>query len=137
MSTPDADDQLRQTVQELATRESYTWVGIYFVEALERLDALRRGVVDEGVVVDGWVADVAPVRLLHGEPAAISLESPLEHEFRLVLLRRNRADYLLVEPGWNGVRLDVGDEPVRIFAIDQRLNSRAHSNSLAFPYFPS
>ena len=32
MSTPDADDQLRQTVQELATREGYAWVGIYFVE---------------------------------------------------------------------------------------------------------
>ena len=32
MSTPDADDQLRQTVQELAGRENCTWAGIYFVE---------------------------------------------------------------------------------------------------------
>jgi hypothetical protein len=32
MSTPDADDQLRQTVQELAARENCAWAGIYFVE---------------------------------------------------------------------------------------------------------
>ena len=32
MSTPDADDQLRQTVQELAARKECTWAGIYFVE---------------------------------------------------------------------------------------------------------
>jgi hypothetical protein len=32
MSTPDADEQLRQTVSELAAREGYTWAGIYFVE---------------------------------------------------------------------------------------------------------
>jgi hypothetical protein len=36
MSTPDADDQLRQTVSELAAREGCTWAGIYFVEE-ERL----------------------------------------------------------------------------------------------------
>ena len=32
MSTPDADEQLRQTVRELAAREECTWAGIYFVE---------------------------------------------------------------------------------------------------------
>ena len=32
MSTPDADEQLRQTVTELAAREGCTWAGIYFVE---------------------------------------------------------------------------------------------------------
>jgi hypothetical protein len=32
MSMPDADEQLRQTVSELAARESCTWAGIYFVE---------------------------------------------------------------------------------------------------------
>ena len=32
MSTPDADEQLRQTVRELAAREDCTWAGIYFVE---------------------------------------------------------------------------------------------------------
>jgi hypothetical protein len=32
MSTPDADEQLRQTVSELAAREGCTWAGIYFVE---------------------------------------------------------------------------------------------------------
>jgi hypothetical protein len=32
MSTPDADEQLRQTVTELAARDGCTWAGIYFVE---------------------------------------------------------------------------------------------------------
>lgn len=32
MSTPDADEQLRQTVAELAQREGCSWAGIYFVE---------------------------------------------------------------------------------------------------------
>jgi hypothetical protein len=32
MSTPDADEQLRQTVSELAARKGCTWAGIYFVE---------------------------------------------------------------------------------------------------------
>ena len=32
MSTPDADEQLRQTVTELAAREGCSWAGIYFVE---------------------------------------------------------------------------------------------------------
>ena len=32
MSTPDADEQLRQAVAELAAREGCSWAGIYFVE---------------------------------------------------------------------------------------------------------
>jgi hypothetical protein len=32
MSTPDADEQLRQTVTGLAAREGCSWAGIYFVE---------------------------------------------------------------------------------------------------------
>jgi hypothetical protein len=32
MSTPDADDQLRTTVAELAARDDCDWAAIYFVE---------------------------------------------------------------------------------------------------------
>jgi len=32
MSTPDADEQLRETVSELTAREGCGWAGIYFVE---------------------------------------------------------------------------------------------------------
>jgi hypothetical protein len=32
MSTPDADEQLRQAVSELAARDGCSWAGIYFVE---------------------------------------------------------------------------------------------------------
>ena len=32
MSTPDADEQLRQTVADLAARDGCSWAGIFFVE---------------------------------------------------------------------------------------------------------
>jgi hypothetical protein len=32
MSTPDADEQLRETVSELAARDGCSWAGIFFVE---------------------------------------------------------------------------------------------------------
>jgi hypothetical protein len=32
MSTPDADEQLRQTVSGLAARDGCSWAGIFFVE---------------------------------------------------------------------------------------------------------
>jgi hypothetical protein len=32
MSTPDADEQLRETVSELAARDGCVWAGIFFVE---------------------------------------------------------------------------------------------------------
>jgi hypothetical protein len=32
MSTPDADEQLRQTVTDLAARKGCAWAGIFFVE---------------------------------------------------------------------------------------------------------
>jgi putative methionine-R-sulfoxide reductase with GAF domain len=35
MSTPDADEQLRQAVADLAAREDCDWAGIYFAEGDE------------------------------------------------------------------------------------------------------
>ena len=32
MSTPDADEQLRETVSQLAARDGCAWAGIFFVE---------------------------------------------------------------------------------------------------------
>ena len=45
-------------------------------------------------------------------------ETPLEHEFGLVLARGDRADDVLVETGRQAVRLDVGDEAVLVATID-------------------
>ena len=45
MSTPDADEQLRQTVSRLAGREDCAWAGIYFVEVRAgRASSTRRAV---------------------------------------------------------------------------------------------
>ena len=46
MSTPDADEQLRQTVEELAAREGCSWAGIYFVEENELVLGPEAGTPD-------------------------------------------------------------------------------------------
>ncbi len=46
MSTPDADEQLRQAVSELAAREGCGWAGIYFVEEDELVLGPEAGTPD-------------------------------------------------------------------------------------------
>jgi hypothetical protein len=46
MSTPDADEQLRQTVSELAARQDCSWAGIYFVEENELVLGPEAGTPD-------------------------------------------------------------------------------------------
>jgi hypothetical protein len=46
MSTSDVDEQLRQTVSELATREGYTWAGIFFMEGHELVLGPEAGTPD-------------------------------------------------------------------------------------------
>ena len=90
--------------------------GVDLVQAVQDLFLLRRGVINDVLVIDRLVLDVLPGRLLHRQPEAERLEPPLEHPFRLFLLLRNQADDVLVQPFRNGVGLDVGDEAVLVFA---------------------
>jgi putative methionine-R-sulfoxide reductase with GAF domain len=46
MSTPDADEQLRETVSELAAREDCSWAGIFFVEGHELVLGPEAGTPD-------------------------------------------------------------------------------------------
>ena len=78
MSTPDADEQLRQTVAELAARDDCSWAGIYFVEGdtialgpeSGTPDPARRTAVPV-VWRDTHVAELA----VDGEVAAAELEA--------------------------------------------------------------
>ena len=77
MSTPDADEQLRQTVTELAARDGCTWAGIYFVEGDSLVLGPEAGTPDPerrtAVPVlwrDTRVAELA----IDGEVAAAELE---------------------------------------------------------------
>jgi hypothetical protein len=56
--------------------------------------------------------DARPVRLFHGQPAAISVEAPFQHPFRLVLLGRDQADHVFIQARRHGVGFDIGLEPV-------------------------
>jgi hypothetical protein len=48
MSAPDADEQLRQTVSELASRDDCSWAGIYFVEEGDLVLGPEAGTPDPG-----------------------------------------------------------------------------------------
>ena len=67
---------------------------------------LRRRVVIEVLIVDLRIMDARPLRLLHGQPAAIGLQPPLQHPGRLVLLCGNEADGIFRQPARGLVGLD-------------------------------
>jgi hypothetical protein len=78
VSTPDADEQLRQTVTELAARDDCAWAGIYFVEGDSLALGPEAGTPDPGrrttvpvVWRDTRVAELA----VDGEVAAAELEN--------------------------------------------------------------
>ena len=67
---------------------------------------LRRRVVIEVLVIDLRIVHARPVRLRHGQPAAIGLQPPLQHPGRFVLLCGNEADGIFREPARGLVGLD-------------------------------
>ena len=107
------DAELLECLQQL---------GVDFVQTAQLLALLGRGVVDDGLVVNGRILGELPRRLLHREPVPISFEPPIEHELGLVLLARNEADDLLIQPRRDGLRLDVRGEAVLVFRADEFLD---------------
>jgi hypothetical protein len=87
--------------------------GVDLVERRQRI-ALRRRIIIEVLVVDRAVIDARPLRLAHGQPAAIGVEPPLQHPGGLVLLRRDEADGILGQALGGLVGFDIGDEPVLV-----------------------
>src|SRR5207245_1282143 len=105
------------------------------LEAVHRLLRLRRGVVDDVLVVDRWIGDVRPLRLLHCEPVAVRPETPLEEPLGFVLLARNEPDDVLVEALRRLVLIEVGDEAVFVLLLRHLLFEYAlgnHGSGLPF-----
>src|SRR5262245_64680523 len=65
----------------------------------------------------------------HFQPAPVGLEPPLEHEGRLLLLVGDQPDHVFVETAGQGICLDVGDEAVLVFPVDQVFDWRTHGDS--------
>ncbi len=104
-------------------------LGIDIVQRAQRLGGAGRRVVADVLVVDRVVLDVGPAGLAHLEPATVGLEAPLEQPRRLLLLLGDEPDDVLAQPLGGYIRLDVGDEAVLVFPVDQGLDGRAHSDS--------
>ncbi len=106
-------------------------LGIDLVERLRRLVRLRSGVIVDIVEIYLGIADARPVRLLHGQPAAIGVETPFQHPFRLFLLGRNEADDVFAQALGGLLHLDDGLEAILVLidvdflnAIDRFLHCR-------------
>ena len=98
-------------------------LGVDLVQALRSVGlGPRRGVVANGLIVDGRVLDVGPGGLLHGEPVAIGLQPPLQQPFRLALLGRDQSDDVFVQAGRHRVGIDVGEESVLVFLVGKGLD---------------
>src|SRR3989454_2645513 len=98
------------------------------LESVLRLLLLLRGVVDDVLVVDRWIGDVRPLRLLHREPVAVRPETPLEEPLGLVLLARNEPDDVLVEALRRLVLIEIGDEAVLVLLLRHLLLEYALGN---------
>ena len=112
-------------------------LGIDLVEGFRRRVHLRRGVVVDLVVVDLVVRHARPVRLLHGQPAAIGVEPPFEHPLRLALLGRDEADHVLGEALRGLLHLDFGLETVLVLINVDRadlLDRLLHRRHLLSPH---
>src|SRR2546422_8791190 len=64
----------------------------HLLQVLQLGTLLRGRVVADRLVVDGAVLHVRPMGLGHLHPVAVRLEAPVEHPFRLALLRRDRSE---------------------------------------------
>src|SRR6185437_10900054 len=62
------------------------------------------------------------LRLLQRCPVTIGLQPPLQHELGLVLLGRDHADDVLVQPLGDFFLFDIGDEAPLVLAVRQVLN---------------
>ena len=118
----------------LVERDAKLAVGLkqFRVDLVERSDWLRRlgcRVVARGLIIDWRVYDVRPVRLGHCLPATERFQAPVEQPLRLTLLCRDEAHGFFGQPRRKRFRLDVGDEPVLILAIDQLVDGRTHACS--------
>ena len=95
-------------------------LGIHLVQALGGILLRFRGrVIRNRLVVDLRVMHVRPTRFGFLAPAAVGLQAPLAHPFRFALALRDQADYVFIQPGWNGVRFDIGIETVLVSLIEK------------------
>jgi hypothetical protein len=92
MSTPDADEQLRQAVSDLAGRDDCSWAGIYFVEEGELVLGPQAGTPDPAR------RTAVPVLWRDTRVAELAVDGPVEPA-ELETVAAGIADLCLV--GWD------------------------------------
>mmetsp|Transcript_40814 Transcript_40814/g.103413 ORF Transcript_40814/g.103413 Transcript_40814/m.103413 type:complete len:292 (-) Transcript_40814:346-1221(-) len=110
---PDRDAQLFECGQQL---------GVHLVQAVQLLLLLGLGVVHHVLVVDGRVVVVAPLGLLHGQPLAVRAQAEVQQPLRLLLLGRDEAHRVLVQPLGNRHRLHRRCESILVRPLQNVAN---------------
>ncbi len=103
----------------LAQRNAELLIGLenFRIDLVERLRALLLlggGVIINTLIVDRPVGHPRPTRFLHGQPATIGVEPPIQHPLRLILFGRDETDGVFVEPLGSLLGFDDGLEPILI-----------------------
>ena len=93
--------------------------GIDLVERSKLWLRLGRGVIISVLIIDRRNVELGPVDLLHLQPRGISLEPPVEHPLRLVLLGGDEADGVFGQALGREVGLDVRAEAPLIILGDR------------------
>ena len=75
------------------------------------------GIVDDVLKVDFRNIKMSPFRKDHLLPVAESLQTELQHPFRLILLRRNKTDYILIQTLRYELLLDIRHKAVLILLV--------------------
>ena len=97
--------------------EGVEYLRVHFVEAFGALGGAWRGVVADGLIVDGRDVEVCPLRHFEREPVAVGLEAEVEQPLGLVFEPGDGAHDVFAEPSLYAVCVDVADESVLVFAL--------------------
>ena len=92
-------------------------LGVGIGQAVQTGHKLRRRVVNDVLQIHRRILNIRPMRLLHGQQMAISLQAPFGHPLGLLLLRRDRPHHVLAQPGFKLIGLKLGNKAFFIVAV--------------------
>src|SRR4029077_20078094 len=106
---------------------------VNFIKTLGSILGGSRGrVVNNVLIVNGWIVHICPSRFFHGQPMPVRLESPLKHKFRLLFLCRNHTNDVFIQTAGEYIGFYVRHESIFVLYVGELLNRRSLSTHVPF-----
>ena len=119
-NTGDAGQHLLLVQRDAQLLVGLQQLGVHLVQALGTVGpGFGRGIIGDGLVVYAVVPDVGPVGFGHVQPQAVGLQAPFRQPLRLALHGGDMAYDLLAQARRQRLGIDVGDEAVLVFLLDE------------------